>query len=88
MGLCNLCFGDLLRVLVSATGIGVLGAVLTPRDRRINRCEIGSRITPFTEFITMSYSKPKVLSKSSPQLGYAAGCPTDNSYMCKTCFRQ
>ena len=34
------------------------------------------------------YSKPEVLAKNAPQGGYAAGCPSDNSYMCQTCFRQ
>jgi len=36
----------------------------------------------------MSYRKPKVLAKSAPAKGYAAGCPSRDSYMCTSCFRK
>ena len=35
----------------------------------------------------MKYKKPKVLAKNTAKGGYAAGCPSRDSYMCKTCFR-
>lgn len=36
----------------------------------------------------IKYSKPEVLAKNAPEGGYAAGCPSNNSYQCQTCFRQ
>lgn len=36
----------------------------------------------------MKYSKPEVLAKNLPGGGYSAGCPSRDSYMCKSCFRQ
>jgi hypothetical protein len=32
--------------------------------------------------------KPKLLAVSKPKGGYAAGCPSRDSYQCNTCFRQ
>jgi hypothetical protein len=37
---------------------------------------------------SLEYSKPKMIAKNAPAGGYAAGCPSNNSYQCKTCFRQ
>lgn len=34
------------------------------------------------------YEKPKVLASNAPTGGYAAGCPSRDSYMCTSCFRK
>ncbi len=34
------------------------------------------------------YSKPKVIAENTEQGGYAAGCPSRDSYQCTSCFRK
>lgn len=41
-----------------------------------------------TQNNSLKYKKPTMVAKNAPSGGYAAGCPTNNSYQCKTCFRQ